>query len=144
MGCTVCGIVGADARLNWREMKTRGNWRSEPSSPYIGQSGFGRPPASRSISARMYCGTLRAGNLYFALKAGDTAAGGERAAPMLGAALPAGLVRSTLSLRGNAGPHAPSPLGDRLLRGPRLSQLPAAGASVRAFQNLAIAGIDCL
>jgi hypothetical protein len=28
MVCTVCGIVGADARPNWREMQASGNWRS--------------------------------------------------------------------------------------------------------------------
>ena len=28
MVCTVCGIIGADARPNWREMKARGNWRT--------------------------------------------------------------------------------------------------------------------
>jgi hypothetical protein len=27
MACTRCGIVGADARPNWREMKASGNWR---------------------------------------------------------------------------------------------------------------------
>ena len=28
MVCTACGIVGADARPNWREMQASGNWRS--------------------------------------------------------------------------------------------------------------------
>ena len=27
MVCTRCGIVGADARPNWREMKASGDWR---------------------------------------------------------------------------------------------------------------------
>ena len=27
MVCTRCGIVGADARPDWREMQARGNWR---------------------------------------------------------------------------------------------------------------------
>ena len=27
MVCTVCGIVGADARPDWREMRASGNWR---------------------------------------------------------------------------------------------------------------------
>ena len=27
MVCTRCGIVGADARPDWREMQTSGNWR---------------------------------------------------------------------------------------------------------------------
>ena len=43
MVCTRCGIVGADARPNWREMHARGNWRE-------------------MHSARMYCGTARAGS----------------------------------------------------------------------------------
>lgn len=28
MVCTHCGIVGADARPNWREMRASGNWES--------------------------------------------------------------------------------------------------------------------
>ena len=28
MVCTVCGIVGADARPNWREMTASGKWRT--------------------------------------------------------------------------------------------------------------------
>jgi hypothetical protein len=28
--CTVGGIVGADARPNWREMQASGNWRTVP------------------------------------------------------------------------------------------------------------------
>jgi hypothetical protein len=28
MVCTRCGIIGADARPNWREMKANGNWRT--------------------------------------------------------------------------------------------------------------------
>ncbi|MGA7455130.1 MAG: hypothetical protein WBW73_29100 [Rhodoplanes sp.] len=31
MVCTQCGIVGADARPNWREMQASGNWRMESS-----------------------------------------------------------------------------------------------------------------
>ena len=31
MVCTRCGIVGADARPNWREMQVRGNWRNAAS-----------------------------------------------------------------------------------------------------------------
>ena len=34
MVCTRCGIVGADARPNWREMKANGNWRTDPSVPF--------------------------------------------------------------------------------------------------------------
>lgn len=29
MVCTACGIVGADARPNWREMEASGNWAGE-------------------------------------------------------------------------------------------------------------------
>lgn len=29
MVCTVCGVVGADARPNWQEMQASGNWRTE-------------------------------------------------------------------------------------------------------------------
>ena len=28
MVCSRCGIVGADARPNWREMQASGNWRT--------------------------------------------------------------------------------------------------------------------
>jgi hypothetical protein len=28
MVCTPCGIIGVDARPNWREMQASGNWRS--------------------------------------------------------------------------------------------------------------------
>jgi hypothetical protein len=28
MVCTRCGIIGADARPNWREMHASGNWRT--------------------------------------------------------------------------------------------------------------------
>ena len=28
--CTSCGIVGPDARPNWREMPARGNWHTGP------------------------------------------------------------------------------------------------------------------
>ena len=28
MVCTVCGIVGADARPNWREMQASGSWQN--------------------------------------------------------------------------------------------------------------------
>jgi hypothetical protein len=30
MVCSICGIVGADARPNWREMQAAGNWRRGP------------------------------------------------------------------------------------------------------------------
>ena len=30
MVCTSCGIIGADARPNWREMPASGNWRTGP------------------------------------------------------------------------------------------------------------------
>ena len=30
MVCTVCGIVGADARPDWGEMQASGNWRTRP------------------------------------------------------------------------------------------------------------------
>ena len=36
MVCTRCGIIGADARPNWREMRAAGNWRSA-------RQGIGRP-----------------------------------------------------------------------------------------------------
>lgn len=43
MVCTSCGIVGADVRPNWREMKASGNWRTGPAL-LDSQSGFGRAP----------------------------------------------------------------------------------------------------
>jgi hypothetical protein len=30
MVCTICGVVGADARPDWREMRASGNWRGRP------------------------------------------------------------------------------------------------------------------
>jgi hypothetical protein len=35
MVCTRCGIVGADARPNWRELVASGNWRTSPALPTI-------------------------------------------------------------------------------------------------------------
>jgi hypothetical protein len=33
MACTACGIVGADARPNWQEMRASGNWRIGSTTP---------------------------------------------------------------------------------------------------------------